>query len=127
MEAHYQVIAEVPFAHHKKDTVFVLHLIDAQPLEFAFNSYISGQAYKKISGLKKTVPWVYRSPAQIKNIIINPKYYGDFTGIHGTLKNFLPAIVSKDIFEHAQAIRQRRAEDRRSTGTVKAYLRTKII
>src|SRR5699024_12140544 len=80
--------------------------------------------YKKISGLTKTVPWVYRSPAQIKNIIINPKYYGDFTGIHGTLKNFLPAIVSKDIFEHAQAIRQRRAEDRRSTGTVKAYLRS---
>lgn len=118
---------EAPFGYRYKDHRFVLEPIEAQTVEFVFNSYISGQGYKKISGLTKTVPWVYRSPAQIKNIIINPKYYGDFTGIHGTLKNFLPAIVSQDLFEHAQAIRQRRAEDRRSTGTVKAYLRTKII
>src|SRR5699024_2496212 len=57
----------------------------------------------------------------------NPKYYGDFTGIHATLKNVLPAIVSEEIFEHGQAIRQRRADDRGSAGTVKAYFRTKII
>src|SRR5699024_8489593 len=118
---------EAPFGYRYKDHRFVLEPIEAQTVEFVFNSYISGKGYKKISGLTKTVPWVYRSPAQIKNIIINPKYYRDFTGIHGTLKNFLPAIVSQDSFEHAQAIRQRRTEASRSTATVPASLRTQTI
>lgn len=118
---------EAPFGYRYKDHNFVISTAEAKTVEFVFHSYVSGKGYKKISILTKDAPWVYRSPAQIKNIIVNPKYYGDFISVHGTLKDFLPAIISRDTFEQTQAIRQQRAEHRKQVNTVNAHLRTKII
>lgn len=118
---------EAPFGYRYEDHNFISVPAEAKTVEFIFRSYITGQGYKKISMLTKQDSWIYRSPGQVKNVITNPKYYGDFVGIHGTLSDFLPAIISRETFDQAQRIRQQRAEHRKQTGTVNARLRSKII
>lgn len=118
---------EAPFGYRYEDQNFIIVPNEAKTVELIFHSYITGQGYKKTSMLTKQEPWVYRSPGQVKNVITNPKYYGDFVGIHGTLRDFLPAIISRETFDQAQRIRQQRAEHTKPTGTIKAQLRTKIV
>lgn len=118
---------KAPFGYRYEDHNFKIVSAEAKTVDFIFHSYIAGHGYKKISMLTKQEPWIYRSPGQVKNVITNPKYYGDFVGIHGTLRDFLPAIISQETFENAQRIRQQRAEHTKPTGTIKAYLRTKIV
>lgn len=118
---------EAPFGYRYEDHNFITVPTEAKTVAHIFHSYISGLGYKKISALTRGDSWVYRSPSQIRNIIINPKYYGDFVSLHGTLKDFLPAIITQETFEQANRIRQQRAEHRKQTGTVNARLRSKII
>lgn len=118
---------EAPFGYRYSNHTFTIIPEEAETVRFAFESYLSGKGYKKISALTRASPWVYRTPAQVRSIILNPKYCGDFVSKHGTLRDFLPKIINREIYEEAQVVRNDRAEQRKQIRTVEAKLRLKVL
>lgn len=118
---------EAPFGYNYSQHAFTIVPEEAETVRFVFESYLSGKGYKKISASTETSPWVYRTPAQVRNIILNSKYYGDFVSKHGTLYDFLPKIITRETYDQAQLIRNDRAKDRTQRRTVEAKLRLKIL
>lgn len=126
-QAGFPVNYVAPFGYTYNNHTFDINDQEAKTVRFIFDNYLSGKGYKKISLLTKKTPWIYRSPAQVRNIIVNPKYSGQFVSRHGILKDYLPRIVTQETFEQAQKIRSTRASKTTQIHTVNAKLRSKII
>ncbi|WP_052256106.1 recombinase family protein [Salinicoccus sp. YB14-2] len=123
-----QVVNHVaPFGYRYHQGKFEIESAEAPTVKFVFEQYLNGLGYKRIAQFTQNRPaLITRSPAQVKNILTNPKYTGVFKSKYGTLKHVVPAIVSEDTFMSAKRERQKRACRTQQRHSVPARLRQKI-
>lgn len=116
---------EAPFGYQYKNKKFQLVTDEAYTIKAVFHMYLNGLGYKKISNkTAQTDRLINRSPAQIRNILTNPKCTGDYHSKYGVLKNKIPRIVSHEVYEKASSIRQ--GKQTHSNYSVPANLRRRI-
>lgn len=116
---------EAPFGYKYKDRAFHLMSEEAYTVKAVFNMYLNGLGYKKISQItNKMNSLIPRTPAQVKGILINPKYTGDYHSKYGVLKNKLPKIITHKIYD--KALKKRESKQIRSEYKVPARLRRKV-
>ncbi|MFD2831056.1 recombinase family protein [Corticicoccus populi] len=122
----YVITTFAPFGYRYENKQFVIHEKEAKTVGYVFEMYVSGNGYKKISQSLQAHPTlIRRNPAQVRYIILNPKYTGDYVGKYGIIRDALPPIISKEMFETAKKLRESKQRERKHT--VNANLRHKII
>lgn len=114
-----------PFGYKYMNGKFKIVPKEAKTVKVVFDLYLKGYGYKKIAQLTgERLELIDRKPYEVKNILMNPKYKGDYVGKYGIIKNTIPPIISRGIFEKAHEIRLSKQQKR--TYTVKAALRKKL-
>lgn len=116
-----------PFGYRYHQGKFEIDSAEASTVEFVFEQYLNGLGYKRIAQFTQNDPaLITRTPAQVKNILTNPKYTGVFKSKYGTLNDVVPAIVPDDIYLSAERERLKRASRTQQRHSVAAQLRRKI-
>lgn len=103
------ITTHAPFGYHYQNGTFIINDDESPTVKAVFNYYLQGYGYKKIAQyLEDDNKLITRKPYQVRNIIMNPNYCGRVINQYGQFNNILPPIVSATIYEHAQAIRNKK-------------------
>ena len=110
------ITTHAPFGYHYHNGTFTIDTLKAPTVKAVFNYYLQGYGYKKIAQYLETdEKFINRKPYQVRNIIMNPNYWGRVVNQYGQYDNGCPAIVSTSIYEQAQAIRSQKQLKRTSS------------
>ncbi|MCD8898552.1 cassette chromosome recombinase CcrA [Mammaliicoccus sciuri] len=103
------ITTHAPFGYHYQNGTFIINNDESPTVKAVFNYYLQGYGYKKIAQyLEEDNKLINRKPYQVRNIIMNPNYCGRVINQYGQYNNMVPPIVSTTIYEHAQAIRNKK-------------------
>lgn len=103
------ITTHAPFGYHYQNGTFIINNDESPTVKAVFNYYLQGYGYKKIAQyLEDDNKLITRKPYQVRNIIMNPNYCGRVINQYGQYNNMVPPIVSTTIYEHAQAIRNKK-------------------
>lgn len=103
------ITTHAPFGYHYQNGTFIINNDESPTVKAVFNYYLQGYGYKKIAQyLEDDTKLITRKPYQVRNIIMNPNYCGRVINQYGQYNNMVPPIVSTTIYEHAQAIRNKK-------------------
>ncbi|MFH0716156.1 recombinase family protein [Staphylococcus delphini] len=103
------ITTHAPFGYHYQNGTFIINKDESPTVKAVFNYYLQGYGYKKIAQyLEDDNKLITRKPYQVRNIIMNPNYCGRVINQYGQYNNMVPSIVSTTIYEHAQAIRNKK-------------------
>lgn len=103
------ITTHAPFGYHYQNGTFIINNDESPTVKAVFNYYLQGYGYKKIAQyLEDDNKLITRKPYQVRNIIMNPNYCGRVINQYGQYNIMVPPIVSTTIYEHAQAIRNKK-------------------
>lgn len=118
---------EPPFGYRydKTNKKFIIEKDEAETVKVIFDLYNKNYGYKKISQkLEADGDLINRSPAQVRNVVMNIKSTGSYKGKYGMIENALPAIISMETYERAN--RKRLSKQTQKRIPVEANLKRKI-
>ncbi|MEB7403957.1 recombinase family protein [Mammaliicoccus sciuri] len=103
------ITTHAPFGYNYQNGTFIINNDESPTVKAVFNYYLQGYGYKRIAQyLEDDNKLITRKPYQVRNIIMNPNYCGRVINQYGQYNNMVPPIVSTTIYEHAQAIRNKK-------------------
>lgn len=114
-----------PFGYRYQEGQFHIVPEEAETVKTVFDLYLDGKGYKKISQItKEHTDLIFRTPQQVRYILMNEKSTGQYVGKYGRIADIIPPIITQETFKATETLRL--SKQHKTFHPVPAKLRRKI-